>query len=82
MLQDDPGGVAVRVLAADSVAAGPQVVGERLELVAVGSAAAAVAALDGVQQHQELTLDPTFFHRSLLTTNDVVWQYKSCHFQK
>jgi len=73
VLQDDPGGVAVRVLTSDSVAAIPQVVGERFELVAVGSAAAVVAALDGVEQHQELTLNSALFHRSLLATNAVVW---------
>ena len=54
MLEDDSGGLAVGLLTADSVAASLQVVGERLELVAVGSTATSLiaAAAQRVKQHQ------------------------------
>ena len=66
MLEDDPGGVAVRMLTTISTDAILQMVGQRLELIAIRSAAVAVVAILRVQQHQQLTLDSPFLHRAFL----------------
>ena len=75
MLEDDSGRLAVGLLAPDSVAASLQVVGERLELVAVGSTAASLiaAAAQRVKQHQQLALDSSFLHGSLLRLRAGQW---------
>ena len=56
--------------AAGDEAANAKMIGERAELVAIGSLAGLRMAFHGVEQHQKLTLNAVLLHRPLFTAED------------
>ena len=56
--------------AAGDETANAKMIGERAELVAIGSLAGFWMAFHGVEQHQKLTLNAVLLHRPLFTAED------------